>query len=97
MQFGAHIFGVGALADPVTLGEVARLAESLGYHSVFLADHVLVPRREEPLEDVVVNIGITRINPLDIFEIHPPPSCFRLGRTSAAMQSDIDDDVPRPP
>jgi probable F420-dependent oxidoreductase len=44
MQFGAHIFGVGALADPVTLGEVARLAESLGYHSVFLADHVLVPR-----------------------------------------------------
>jgi probable F420-dependent oxidoreductase len=44
MQFGAHIFGVGALADPVTLAEVARLAESLGYHSVFLADHILVPR-----------------------------------------------------
>ena len=44
MEFGAHIFGVGALADPVTLAEVARLAESLGYHSVFLADHVLVPR-----------------------------------------------------
>jgi probable F420-dependent oxidoreductase len=44
MQFGAHIFGVGALADPTALGDVARLAESLGYHSVFLADHVLVPR-----------------------------------------------------
>jgi probable F420-dependent oxidoreductase len=44
MEFGAHIFGVGALADPATLGEVARLAESAGYHSVFLADHVLVPR-----------------------------------------------------
>lgn len=44
MQFGAHIFGVGALADPGILGEVARLAESLGYHSVFLADHILVPR-----------------------------------------------------
>jgi probable F420-dependent oxidoreductase len=44
MEFGAHIFGVGALADPVALGEVARLAEATGYHSVFLADHVLVPR-----------------------------------------------------
>lgn len=44
MEFGAHIFGVGALADPTTLGKVARLAESAGYHSVFVADHVLVPR-----------------------------------------------------
>lgn len=44
MQFGAHIFGVGALADPVTLGEVAQLAEGLGYHSVFVADHLIVPR-----------------------------------------------------
>jgi probable F420-dependent oxidoreductase len=44
MQFGAHIFGVGALAEPRVLGEVARLAESLGYDSVFLADHVLLPR-----------------------------------------------------
>jgi probable F420-dependent oxidoreductase len=44
MEFGAHIFGVGAMADPATLGEVVRLAESAGYHSVFVADHVLVPR-----------------------------------------------------
>lgn len=44
MEFGAHIFGVGALAEPETLAEVARLAEELGYHSVFLADHILVPR-----------------------------------------------------
>lgn len=44
MDFGAHIFGVGALADPGTLADVARLAEDLGYHSVFLADHVLMPR-----------------------------------------------------
>ncbi len=44
MEFGAHIFGVGPLADPKTLGEVARLAEALGYHSIFVADHVLVPR-----------------------------------------------------
>ncbi len=44
MQFGAHIFGIGALADPQTLGDVARLAESLGYHSVFVADHLVLPR-----------------------------------------------------
>ena len=44
MQFGAHIFGLGALAEPATLVEVARLAEHLGYHSVFLADHIVVPR-----------------------------------------------------
>jgi probable F420-dependent oxidoreductase len=44
LQFGANIFGVGALADPVALGEVARLAEDLGYHSVFVADHVVMPR-----------------------------------------------------
>lgn len=44
MQFGAHIFGVGELADPKTLVEVAQLAEALGYHSIFVADHIIVPR-----------------------------------------------------
>ncbi len=44
MQFGAHIFGVGELADPKTLVEVAQLAEDLGYHSIFVADHIIVPR-----------------------------------------------------
>jgi probable F420-dependent oxidoreductase len=44
MQFGAHIFGVGELADPKTLVEVAQLAENLGYHSIFVADHIIVPR-----------------------------------------------------
>jgi probable F420-dependent oxidoreductase len=44
MQFGAHIFGVGELADPRTLAEVAQLAEALGYHSIFVADHIIVPR-----------------------------------------------------
>ncbi|MFQ5993005.1 MAG: LLM class F420-dependent oxidoreductase [Nitrospiraceae bacterium] len=44
VEFGAHIFGVGALADPGTLAEVARLAEARGYHSVFVADHIVVPR-----------------------------------------------------
>jgi probable F420-dependent oxidoreductase len=44
MEFGAHLFGVGAMADPRALVEATRLAEDAGYHSVFLADHVLVPR-----------------------------------------------------
>jgi alkanesulfonate monooxygenase SsuD/methylene tetrahydromethanopterin reductase-like flavin-dependent oxidoreductase (luciferase family) len=45
VDFGANIFGVGALADPGTLADVARLAEDLGYHSVFVADHIVVPRK----------------------------------------------------
>jgi probable F420-dependent oxidoreductase len=45
VQFGANIFGVGPLADPGALADVARLAEQLGYHSVFVADHVVMPRR----------------------------------------------------
>ena len=44
MQFGANLFGVGPLADPAALARVARLAEGLGFHSVFLADHVILPR-----------------------------------------------------
>ena len=44
VQFGANIFGVGALADPAALADAAHLAESLGYHSVFVADHVIMPR-----------------------------------------------------
>jgi probable F420-dependent oxidoreductase len=44
LDFGVNVFGVGALADPRALAEVARLAEQLGYHSVFVADHVIVPR-----------------------------------------------------
>ena len=44
MHFGAHIFGVGALADPVILADIAQLAETLGYHSIFVADHLIVPR-----------------------------------------------------
>ena len=44
MHFGANLFGVGALADPQRLAEAARVAERLGYHSVFVADHIVVPR-----------------------------------------------------
>src|SRR5207248_571720 len=32
------------LADPAALADAARLAEGLGYHSVFVADHVVMPR-----------------------------------------------------
>ena len=38
MDFGAHIFGVGPLAEP-RRWRTSRRAEELGYHSVFLADH----------------------------------------------------------
>src|SRR5436309_16075931 len=44
LEFSSNIFGVGALADPGALADVARLAEDLGYHSVFVADHVVMPR-----------------------------------------------------
>jgi probable F420-dependent oxidoreductase len=44
LEFGANIFGVGALADPGALADIARAAEDLGYHSVFVADHVIMPR-----------------------------------------------------
>jgi probable F420-dependent oxidoreductase len=47
VEFGANIFGVGALADPAALADVARDAEALGYHSVFVADHVVMPRKLE--------------------------------------------------
>jgi probable F420-dependent oxidoreductase len=45
MEFGANIFGVGPLADPRFLTETAQLAETLGFDSVFVADHVIVPRQ----------------------------------------------------
>jgi probable F420-dependent oxidoreductase len=45
MEFGANIFGVGPLADPRFLTETAQLAEMLGFDSVFVADHVIVPRQ----------------------------------------------------
>ena len=45
MDFGVHLFGVGAMADPVELARVARRAEDLGYHSVFVADHIVLPTK----------------------------------------------------
>ncbi len=45
MEFGAHIFGVGELADPKTLVEVAQLAEELGYHSIFRVRILMPPSK----------------------------------------------------
>lgn len=45
MDFGVHLFGVGAMADPAELSKAARRAEDLGYHSVFVADHILLPTK----------------------------------------------------
>jgi hypothetical protein len=49
-------------------------------------DDMLVSWGKKPLEDIVVDIGVAGINPFDIFEIHPPPSGFLLGRTTATRQ-----------
>jgi hypothetical protein len=35
---------------------------------------MLVAWGEKPFENIVVHVGVARIYPLDIFEIHPPPS-----------------------
>ena|SRR5215475_3848433 len=43
MQFGIHLLGLGrraAVADYIT---VAKAAEELGYHSVWINDHVIIP------------------------------------------------------
>jgi len=43
MQFGIHLLGLGrraAVADYIT---VAEAAEELGYHSVWINDHVIIP------------------------------------------------------
>ncbi|MGE3538478.1 MAG: LLM class flavin-dependent oxidoreductase [Candidatus Tectimicrobiota bacterium] len=45
MQFGAHIFGVGAMAEPAALLEVARLAKEPGCSALLLAAHSLLPRQ----------------------------------------------------
>jgi len=63
MRFGAHIFGVGALAEPATLVAVARLAEHLGYHSVFLADHIVALRHLESKSPYSQDGGCRTIRP----------------------------------
>lgn len=43
MRIGVFGVGVGALAGPAA-GPVARLAEQLGYHSLWTGEHMVVPR-----------------------------------------------------
>ncbi len=40
MQFGVHVIGAGPMADPGKLVMVAQKAEALGYHSLWLSDHI---------------------------------------------------------
>ncbi len=43
MKFALHAVGCGSTARPEVLGEVARKAEALGYESVWLPEHLVVP------------------------------------------------------
>ena len=43
MKFALHAVGCGSTARPEVLGEVARKAESLGFESVWIPEHLLVP------------------------------------------------------
>ena len=43
MNYGVTLTGVGAMADPEKLRRLARKAEQLGFHSVWLFDHVTFP------------------------------------------------------
>jgi probable F420-dependent oxidoreductase len=45
MHFGVHIIGAGAMADGDKLVEVAQKAEQLGYHSLWISDHLIFPRQ----------------------------------------------------
>ena len=43
MKFALHAVGCGSTARPDILAEVARKAEALGYESVWLPEHLIVP------------------------------------------------------
>jgi probable F420-dependent oxidoreductase len=43
MKFALHAVGCGSTARPDVLAEVARKAEALGYESVWLPEHLIVP------------------------------------------------------
>ena len=43
MKFALHAVGCGSTARPEVLAEVARKAEALGYESVWLPEHLIVP------------------------------------------------------
>jgi probable F420-dependent oxidoreductase len=43
MQFGVHLLGLGRRASVEDLIAAAKAAEELGYHSVWINDHVVIP------------------------------------------------------
>jgi probable F420-dependent oxidoreductase len=46
-RLGFQVLNAGPLATPDHVADMARRAESLGYHSVVVTDHVVIPKRIE--------------------------------------------------
>jgi probable F420-dependent oxidoreductase len=44
LQFGVHLPHVGPFATPEAITGVAQRAEELGYHSLWVSDHIITPR-----------------------------------------------------
>jgi probable F420-dependent oxidoreductase len=62
MQFGVNILNHGAGLTPEALGHWAAVAEGLGYHSIWLSDHIALARRvskryPEPFFDPFVTLA----------------------------------------
>lgn len=66
LTIGLYGANLRVLADPEHAGEIARLAEDLGYDSLWVGDHVVLPSPRaqpspmdsaEPLLDPVVSLG----------------------------------------
>ena len=45
MDYGVTLTGVGSMADPEKLRRAARQADALGFHSLWLYEHVAFPTR----------------------------------------------------
>ncbi len=45
MEFGIHLPHVGPFTTPEAISGVARKAEQLGYHSLWVSDHIITPRK----------------------------------------------------
>jgi len=43
MEFGIHLLGLGRRATVDDYVTAAKAAEELGYHSVWINDHVVIP------------------------------------------------------
>ncbi len=45
MEYGIQLPHVGPFATPEAITGVARKAEELGYHSIWVSDHIIIPRK----------------------------------------------------